>query len=164
MDDDNDNKLITTDSVDTFVRTKRGRPAKVLNDNQLDMFYKLVNMLATKVEIGSFFDMSEDTLEKQIKERFGQDMTFRKYKNQNSHELKLKLRKAQWISAVEKGNPILQIFLGKNYLGQTDKQEVKQELNHINISFSRRADDEQDQSNKLDSGSNGEPDNMDGDT
>ena len=164
MDDDNDSKLITTDSVDSFVRTKRGRPAKVLDDKQWDMFYKLVNMLATKVEIASFFDMSEDTLEKQIKERFGQDMTFRKYKNQNSHELKLKLRKAQWISAVEKQNPIMQIFLGKNYLGQTDKQEVKQELNHINISFSRRGDNEQDQGSKLDSSSDGEHDDMGSDS
>ena len=164
MDDDNDNKLITTESVDNFVKAKRGRPAKTLTEKNWEEIYKLVNIMATKSEIASFFNMSEDTFEKLIKERFGQSYTFRKYKQDHQGEIKLKLRKAQLESAILQKNPIMQIFLGKNYLGQTDKQEVKQELNHINISFSRRADNEQDQSNQLDTSSDGEPSDVGSDS
>lgn len=79
---------------------------------------KLAAMGCTTKEIASFFDCSRDTIER----RFAAILEKGKEKG------KAKLRRLQWQSA-EKGNVVMQIWLGKNYLGQTDKVEQKSYLN-----------------------------------
>lgn len=65
--------------------------------------------------------VSRDTLDRRCKEKF--DMTFAEYVAQR-HEAtaKPKLRKLQW-QAAEAGNVTMQIWLGKQMLGQKDKIE-----------------------------------------
>lgn len=46
--------------------------------------------------------------------------------NRGHERMKTSLRRMQWKTAM-KGNPIMQIFLGKQYLGQADKVETKNE-------------------------------------
>ena len=46
----------------------------------------------------------------------------------------LSLRRAQFIAAIEKGNVTMQIWLGKQYLGQTDRQDV-----FASVAFEERA-------------------------
>jgi len=71
------------------------------------------------------FDMkvSYDTVERRIKEQF--DITFAEYVKQKQMAFaKPKLRKAQFDCAMS-GNATMLIWLGKQYLGQIDKQEMK---------------------------------------
>ena len=64
-------------------------------------------------EVANFFGCSEDL----IKKSYSQFMT----KGKDSG--KIRLRKLQW-NAAEKGNVPMLIWLGKQVLGQTDKQEL----------------------------------------
>ncbi len=74
---------------------------------------KLAKLHCTNLEIAEFFGCSVDTLTL----RFADILT------KGRAEGKQKLRRLQWRSA-EKGNAIMQIWLGKQYLDQKDKQEI----------------------------------------
>jgi len=94
---------------------------------QLDWeeFDKLCAMQATLEEIASWFDCSADTIERAVKR--DQGMKFAEYFAQKSGKGKISLRRVQWQLAL-KGNVAMVIFLGKNYLGQSDKIEQKQTI------------------------------------
>lgn len=83
-------------------------------------FEKLCSIQCTLEEIAGFFDCSSDTIERwcerEYKERFAE--VFSKKRGIG----KISLRRYQF-SMAEK-NPTMAIWLGKQYLGQTDKQEV----------------------------------------
>lgn len=83
---------------------------------------KLAAMHCTVNEIAAFFDCSRDTIEN----RFSANLA-------NGRERgKTKLRRLQWQSA-EKGNVVMQIWLGKQYLDQKDKQEIESTAQTIHI-------------------------------
>lgn len=87
------------------------RPKKYdIDTNQVE---KLASYGCTVREIANFFGCSEDL----IKKSYSQFVT----KGQDSG--KTRLRKLQW-TAAEKGNVPMLIWLGKQVLGQTDKQEL----------------------------------------
>ena len=103
-----------------------------------DELEKLVEMQCTLSECASFFDVHKDTIRNRIKERY--DMDFSTYKELKGDKGRIHLRKLQWKSAA-KGNTNMQIFLGKNILSQTDKQEVKQETTEtITVKFTEDED------------------------
>ncbi len=85
--------------------------------NKHDIPAEKVKMLSsfgcTYIEIGKYFGCSE----KVIRERFRMEY------EQGKEEMKLSLRQLQWKHAGQ-GNTALLIFLGKNYLNQTDKSQV----------------------------------------
>jgi len=85
--------------------------------NKHDIPAEKVKMLSsfgcTYIEIGKYFGCSE----KVIRERFRTEY------EQGKEEMKLSLRQLQWKHAGQ-GNTALLIFLGKNYLNQTDKSQV----------------------------------------
>ena len=74
---------------------------------------KLASYGCTVREVANFFGCSEDL----IKKSYSQFMTKGKDKG------KIRLRQMQWRSA-ENGSVPMQIWLGKQVLGQTDKQEL----------------------------------------
>ena len=74
---------------------------------------KLASYGCTVREVANFFGCSEDL----IKKSYSQFMTKGKDKG------KIRLRQMQWRSA-EKGSVPMQIWLGKQVLGQADKQEI----------------------------------------
>ena len=74
---------------------------------------KLASYGCTNTEIASFFGC-EDSL---ISKSYSRNVTKGKEKG------KIRLRQMQWRSA-EKGSVPMQIWLGKQVLGQTDKQEL----------------------------------------
>jgi|TARA_R100001460_G_scaffold103307_1_gene148408 hypothetical protein len=76
---------------------------------------KLASLGCTNTEMGDFFGCSPDLLEKSYSE----------YLTKGRAEQKIRLRQLQWKSA-ENGNVTMQIFLGKNMLGQQDKIEENQ--------------------------------------
>jgi hypothetical protein len=74
---------------------------------------KLASYGLRNTEIADFFGCSKDLISKS----YSTNIT------KGKADLKKKLRKAQIDSALS-GNATLLIWLGKQYLGQTDKQEV----------------------------------------
>ena len=85
-----------------------GRPKKYIIDPK--QIQKLASLGCTNKEISEFFGCSADLLEKSYSE----------FLTKGRAEVKIRLRQLQWKSA-EKGNVAMQIFLGKNMLGQQDK-------------------------------------------
>ena len=76
------------------------------------------------VSVLNSFDIncSYDTVERRVKEQF--NMTFAEYVEQKQMAFaKPKLRKAQFDCALG-GNATMLIWLGKQYLGQMEKQEI----------------------------------------
>lgn len=95
-----------------------GRPTKEIDQS---MFEKLCQIFCTEEEIASIFECSIDTINRWCKRTYGE--TFAEIYKKKSAKGKMSLRRWQFESA-QKGNVPMQIFLGKNYLGQTDKQDI----------------------------------------
>lgn len=89
-----------------------------------DTFEKLCGMWCTLVEIADFFGVSEDTVESWCKDNY--NMTFSEVYKRRSSQGNISLRRWQLKSA-EKGNVTMQIWLGKQHLGQKEKVEVDTE-------------------------------------
>lgn len=88
-------------------------------------FDQLCIMQCTLEEIAAFFGCSADTIERRVKEETG--VTFADYFAQKRTEGFVSLRRAQF-NLAEETNPFMikaactmLIFLGKQYLGQSDK-------------------------------------------
>lgn len=82
---------------------------------------KLCLIQCTGEEIASVLNVSYDTLERACKRE--QQTKFADYIAQKKEGGKASLRRQQW-KLVEAGNATMCIWLGKQYLGQKDKQEV----------------------------------------
>jgi hypothetical protein len=98
---------------------KNGRPRIVIDWEEFD---KLCEMQCTEEEIAAWFGCSVDTVERRCKERNG--ATFAEVFAQKRKAGMVSLRRVQWRTAL-KGNVTMQIWLGKQYLGQRDKQEIE---------------------------------------
>jgi len=99
-----------------------GRPLKVINWEEVD---KLIALQCTRDEIASFIGVDETTLKDAIRREHGLD--FPSYFALKRGAGKASLRRRQFESALE-GNATMLIWLGKQWLGQTDKIETKTEL------------------------------------
>lgn len=103
---------------------RTGRP-KIEIDKQ--KFEYLCSIMATLEEIAGLFQCSERTIErwcgKTYKDENGKAMTFVDVFKRYSTSGKISLRRAQWESA-KNGNVTMQIFLGKQWLGQSDRIET----------------------------------------
>ena len=97
-----------------------GRPPVVNID--WDEFEKLCELQSTLPEIAGWFRCSEDTIERQVLEHYG--LGYAEVFAQKRGKGNISLRRAQMQTALD-GNAIMQIFLGKNRLGQADKQEIE---------------------------------------
>ena len=88
-----------------------GRPKKYnLDTKQIE---QLASFGCTNIEIASFFGCDESLIRKSYSE----------YIAKGRDSGKIRLRQYQWASA-KKGNVAMLIWLGKQMLGQTDKQEI----------------------------------------
>lgn len=97
---------------------KPGPPTRVFD------WKKIANMFAigcNMEEVANVENCSSDWL-RTICER-DNGMTLQQFMMKHRDTGKLSLRRAQYRSAVENGNVQMQIWLGKNWLGQTDKIE-----------------------------------------
>lgn len=83
-------------------------------------FENLCGLQCTKEEIASFFDCSEDTIERWCKSEYKE--CFAVVFKQKRGVGKVSLRRSQFRMAQK--NPTMAIWLGKQYLGQRDQQEV----------------------------------------
>lgn len=90
-----------------------------------EQFDKLCLLQCSQKEIGWWFDVSVDTLERRCKR--DKKCSLAEYYAKKKGLGRISLRKAQWQVAVEKNNVPMLIFLGKNYLGQSDKINFPEE-------------------------------------
>lgn len=94
--------------------SKRGRPQKEIDKAQ---FEKLCELQCTLIEILCFFGVSDKTLESWCKREYG--LNFSEVFQEKRRGGLISLRRMQFQLA--RKSAAMAIFLGKNYLGQTDK-------------------------------------------
>ena len=94
-----------------------GRPRKEISQKQ---FEQLCAIQCTQEEICSVLDVSDKTLTKWCLEVYG--LAFSEVFKEKRCLGKASLRRSQWKLAEK--NPTMSIWLGKQYLNQTDKQEI----------------------------------------
>ena len=97
---------------------KRGRKGRPKIEIDWDEFEKLCMIQCTLTEIADWFKCSEDTIERRCREQ--KKMLFAEYFKKLAVGGKISLRRSQFKLAVG-GNPSLNIWLGKQYLGQRDQ-------------------------------------------
>lgn len=97
---------------------KIGRPQKEINKDQ---FESLCRLQCTRLEICEVTGVSEDTIERWCKRTYGE--TFAVVFSQKRTGGFVSLRRTQFKLADK--SAAMAIFLGKNYLGQADKQEME---------------------------------------
>jgi len=98
------------------------RPQKNIDVVQ---FKKLCELHCTLTEIAGFFDCSEDTIERWCKREF--ELSFAESYKTHSARGNISIRRNQFKMAEH--NPTMAIWLGKQWLGQTEKQEMS--VNYI---------------------------------
>lgn len=103
-------RMIAMDNVPA----RMGRKPIPIDWEEVD---KLCQIQCTQEEIASFFNCTIDTLNNRCKSENGK--TFSEYSREKRECGKCSLRRAQWKLA-QKGNATLLIWLGKNWLGQSD--------------------------------------------
>jgi hypothetical protein len=108
------------------------RPRKEFNWDELD---KLCGIHATRREIASWFEVSEDTVDRRCYEEHG--MSFASYYEQKQAPGKISLRRKQYEVAMS-GNVGMLVWLGKQHLGQSDKQESTLEVSKIEINIDKK--------------------------
>lgn len=106
-------------SDDKPKRDGPGRPPKEIDLGELE---KLVRMQCTRAEVAAWFECHEDTIDRRLLADIG--INFAAYFEEKRGRGRISLRRRQWKQAIEAGNTTMLIFLGKNYLGQSDKQEI----------------------------------------
>jgi hypothetical protein len=92
-------------------------------------------------EISAYFDIPLRTLE----DKFTNELDVRKAIEKGRATGKLSLRRRQIQIMEETNNPTMAIWLGKQMLGQTDKQEIVQDINIEDrkvLDISRLTDDD----------------------
>lgn len=99
-------------------KKKVGRPKIEINRVE---FEKLCELQCTLEEIASFFDCSEDTIQRWCKREYNENfaVVFDKKRGKG----RISLRRAQFNLA--KKNATMAIWMGKQYLGQRDTLEVE---------------------------------------
>jgi hypothetical protein len=90
-----------------------GRPQKEIDQTQ---FEKLCGLQCTQEEIAGWFDCSPDTIENWCKRTYKE--SFSEVFGKKREAGKISLRRSQWRLAEK--SAAMAIFLGKNYLGQSD--------------------------------------------
>ena len=117
---------------------KMGRPRKEINKTE---FEKLCFLQCTEREFCSWFDVSDETLNKWCKVNYEGRTFLDVFKEKRENGL-ISLRRTQFQLAEK--SPAMAIFLGKNLLGQTDKMEqiVNDVSEHkgITINFADKGD------------------------
>lgn len=99
------------------MKRKAGRPEKEFSRKQ---FENLCAMQCTQAEICAFFECDHKTLTKWVKKEYGAD--YSQVVKEKAEIGKISLRRYQFSQASK--SPSMAIWLGKQYLGQTDKIEA----------------------------------------
>lgn len=111
-----DGKAIEIDIFFDKIATK-GRPKKVLTDDALKLIENMARIMCTEEEIASCIGATTDTLH-----NAENDELFRNAIKKGQAQGRQSLRREQW-KVAQRGNSSMLIWLGKQWLNQTDKVE-----------------------------------------
>lgn len=115
-------KSAVSGPVSEHIQNKGGRPRKEMTDEEFDRVIGMIRIQCTAEEIAGVLSVSSDTLDRRIKERG--EIGFAELYKKHASFGKASLRRLQW-RAAEAGNPTMLIWLGKQVLGQSDKQAIE---------------------------------------
>lgn len=107
------------------VKKNLGAPVKIINWEVVDAVLQYNAKLEDAAEIAK---VSSETLANRIKEEHG--CTFSEYRDRKMSKIKVSLARKQYDVAMS-GDRTLLIWLGKQWLGQSEKSEVKQVTTNI---------------------------------
>lgn len=109
-----------------FMESGGGRPIKLISEQGAALITMLAGFMCTDEEIAA--SMSDNNVKISVDTLTNENnkATFTDCKEKGKAVGKVSLRRNQFKLA--ETNAPMAMFLGKNYLGQTDKQEVKTEL------------------------------------
>lgn len=102
------------------MKTKGAKRGIYGNNVDMRQFESLCGIMCTEREICDFFDVSRDTLNRWCKQNYD-GATFEEVLRAKSAKGKASLRRYQFELAQK--NPSMAIWLGKQYLGQTERIE-----------------------------------------
>lgn len=112
-----------------------GRPEIEWTRERAKLFEILMGIpFVTEEAVASVLEMSISTLSRRLKENYG--VTFDELKKEKHAGMKLKLAGKQYETAM-KGNVVMMVWLGKQWLGQKDKQEIEQTNKTIEIKIDK---------------------------
>jgi len=100
-----------------------GRPKIEFTDKEFASIDYMAVIHCTGEEIAGVMGVDYDTLNRIMKDKYG--MTIAEYLKTKGASGNMSLRRAQWKSA-EAGNVSMQIWLGKQWLGQSDNVVITQ--------------------------------------
>jgi len=114
------------------------RPSKDLENMEFDGWDQLDAMIiwASQEYCCEKLGVNTDTLTKKIKERYG--LSFSEYKSKRQEPMRINLLKKQYDVAMS-GNVSMLIWLGKQHLGQSDKQDTTAKVEGMTVTFSKDA-------------------------
>lgn len=113
-------------------KKKNGRPLKELD---AEVFEGLCRIQCTLVEIAAVLKCSEDTVERWCKRHYGE--SFADALKRFGAGGRSSLRRLQW-AAAESGNITMQIWLGKQWLNQKDRQDFTtgdEQINRVTVTI-----------------------------
>jgi len=121
-------------SIEDYIKSinsdkKDGRPKIEIDYDQVK---RLCQIFCTQEEICNFFGISVDTIERRFQERYGK--TFQEKYKQFSVDGKISLRRKQF-KRCEEGSDTMLVWMGKNHLGQKDKNEQEILDHEIKITY-----------------------------
>lgn len=104
-----------------------------------NIFENLCKQFNTLDDIANIFNCSQDTIERWCKRTYKQNFAdiYKKF----SAYGRSSLRSAQFKTAIKNENVTMQIFLGKQYLGQSDKVETEVRLAEISPEVQAEVDE-----------------------
>jgi hypothetical protein len=99
-----------------------GRPVVKFTDRDWEQLDAMAQVLCTGEEMAAILGVSYDTLTRRVEEKHG--VTFAEWYKKHAEGGRASLRRSQYKAAVENLNPTMLIWLGKQYLGQTDNVDM----------------------------------------
>lgn len=110
-----------------------GRPIKLISKEGEIFIAKMAGIMCTDEEIAAMMSDSHESISVDTLTNENNGATFAECKEKGQATGKASLRRNQF--ELSKTNATIAIFLGKNYLGQTDKQDVKADIDGGSIVF-----------------------------
>lgn len=103
-----------------------GAPVIEFTEKEWEQIDSMMAIRCTGEEIAAIMNVSYDTLCTRIKEKHG--VSYSDYFNKRGANGKMSLRRRQYTKAMDGDNTML-IWLGKNWLNQTDQVELSGNVN-----------------------------------
>jgi len=109
-------------SIEIEGKNKLAEMGRIPTEIDWEELDKLCAMQCTIDEISAWFGCSRWTIGRAVKRRYGK--TFATYFEQKRGAGKVSIRRKQFQRATQDGSDTMLIWLGKQYLKQSDKQEL----------------------------------------